>query len=284
MHLTGRKLRYAQYAIAIRDRELPYRRMSSRPRTVEAPQTNANIPLVVYQAWQDDKVGRTHKLAIEEMHDRNPEFDFVLATNEFQFDFMNTNFAGDDILRVFNGSQNGVMSADIFRYCILHKFGGIYLDYSKQLHNPLKNYLQGSETCVLSHERNLIPPQYDFRGMNDDVLADHLFVQWCLMFAPKHVIIERMISNIVKNAWKYDGQVQSDVKGSLLAFTSSHMWTRTVCEMLPKLESSDFTILEPDYGESIFPLIVGSYARYLFRRHYSNSVDSLILNLDNSRL
>lgn len=265
--------------IAIRDRELPLRsiggRVAQRPLRFPSP-----IPGVVHQAWQDNKVGRQHKNIVEAFRDVNPDIDFRLYNNDDQFDYMNTHYKGEAILKVFNGAVNGVMRADIFRYCVLRQQGGIYLDFSKHLQTPLHNFLELQSPCVLSHERNLIPTDLNLRIKPIDPMSGYLFVQWCLMAAPNHRFFNRMIENICIDAPRFNNIEFRNPKDALLRLTSSHMWTKSVWDELHALpELADYALVGADYKEEKFPLIPESYARYLVGGHYSTHSKRTILEM-----
>jgi mannosyltransferase OCH1-like enzyme len=60
-----------------------------------------------------------------------PEFGYHFYTNEMCDEFMRTNMVeefGDVIYEVYNRLPLPVMKADLWRYCIIYKYGGIYAD------------------------------------------------------------------------------------------------------------------------------------------------------------
>ena len=268
-----------QWGLAVRDRELPLRQIQSRP-PFQSFTGKTLIPPIVFQSWQDNRVGRQHKRIVEEFRAQNPNIDFRLYTNDDQYDFMRTHFKGETILDIFEGSLNGVMRADVFRYSVLYKQGGIYLDFSKKLNTPIQEFLELGYPFVLSHERNLIPSDLDIETRPIHDLSENLYVQWCLMAAPGHPFLARMLDNICREAPKYDKVQFRNPKLALLNFTSSYMWTRSVWqELLRDINRSDYVLVAPDYGEDVFPLIPESYARYLLVGHYSGHRNQVVLDL-----
>jgi hypothetical protein len=58
---------------------------------------------------------------------QNPEFTYFLYDDNMCRDFIEKNF-DTDVLYSFNKLKPGAYKADLWRYCILYKYGGIYLD------------------------------------------------------------------------------------------------------------------------------------------------------------
>jgi len=60
-----------------------------------------------------------------------PEFGYYFYTNEMCDEFMRTDMVeefGDVIYEVYNRLPLPVMKADLWRYCVIYKYGGIYAD------------------------------------------------------------------------------------------------------------------------------------------------------------
>lgn len=271
-----------QWMLALRDRELPYRTIEDRDALTHCPAEAADIPLEVYQSWQDRKLGRSHLRDVEEFRKLNPEFKFHVFSNEDQADFMHSRYQGEDILKVFDSSTHGVMRSDIFRYSMLLDAGGVYLDLSKRLTTPMSQFLHLQSPFVLSHERNPIPDDLILpKARSTSSIAPYLFVQWCLISTRNHRFLVRMIDNICRFAPMYAGVEISNPKLALLRLTSSHMWTQSVWQEIASDPVLDYTIAGFDYHEVEFPRIPGSYVRYLVTGHYASERRRVILrNLD----
>jgi mannosyltransferase OCH1-like enzyme len=67
------------------------------------------------------------KLRVEELKKRNPGFKHFLFDDNDCKDFIKNNF-DENILDTYNRLIPGAYKADLWRYCILYKNGGIYLD------------------------------------------------------------------------------------------------------------------------------------------------------------
>jgi mannosyltransferase OCH1-like enzyme len=82
----------------------------------------------------------------------------------------------------------GAMKADFFRYCILYKIGGIYLDIKSIINFPLFKLIQPNDDCILDLPRNNLEPWREHSPT---------YEQWLLIFAPNHPYLLEMINQMV---------------------------------------------------------------------------------------
>jgi mannosyltransferase OCH1-like enzyme len=81
----------------------------------------------------------------------------------------------------------GAMKADFFRYCVLYKLGGVYLDIKSIIYYPIFKLLKPDDICILDLPRNYLEkwrknsPTYE---------------QWLLIFAPGHPYLLEMINQM----------------------------------------------------------------------------------------
>jgi mannosyltransferase OCH1-like enzyme len=67
----------------------------------------------------------------------NPEFNHHLYDDDDCREFIKNNF-NDDVLNAYDSLIPGAYKADLWRYCILYKKGGIYLDIKYKCYNNFK--------------------------------------------------------------------------------------------------------------------------------------------------
>lgn len=266
-----------QWARTLAYLELPLRRFDlCRPASTQGS-VQTRIPSNVYQTWPDNRAGRSHLVAAAQFQQLNPTFSFQVFTNSDQQDYMHSAYVGEDILRVFSKSYNAVLSADIFRYCILRERGGVYIDFSKQLSTPLLSFTRSDTGIVLSHERNLIPEACEIAVQPIIPNHKHLFVQWCILSESNNPFLNRMLDNICRFSGQYEGIRFPFPKQAIVELTGPIMWTRSIWDEIAKGQDRDFGIVGFDYGESEFPRIPGSYVRFLASGHYSQTRDQMVL-------
>jgi len=115
------------------------------------------IPNNVYLTWSSLNVTKNMYSTVLHNINNNPEFNFYIYDDNACIDFIKNHF-DSDVLYVYNNLKPGAYKADLFRYCILYIYGGVYMDIKFILHKKLKylimkyNYifvcdLQTDKTC-----------------------------------------------------------------------------------------------------------------------------------------
>jgi predicted GH43/DUF377 family glycosyl hydrolase len=141
------------------------------------------IPLNLFQTWNTLELPPKMKQTVELLKLQNPEFTHYLYDDEMCRDFIEKNF-DKDILYSFDKLKPGAYKSDLWRYCILYKYGGIYLDIKYNCVNGFKlKYLTNKEYFVKDRFFNSIQGVY----------------QALLVTLPNNPILYDCIQEIVKN-------------------------------------------------------------------------------------
>lgn len=64
------------------------------------------------------------------------DYEYTFFSNKEQYEFIKDNY-DSSILDAYNNLQNLAHKSDVFRYCYLYKYGGVYLDIKIELIKPL---------------------------------------------------------------------------------------------------------------------------------------------------
>ena len=86
-----------------------------------------DIPLQVFQTWNTKILPPKMKETIEYNKTNNPEIAFYIYNDNDCREFIKANF-DPDVLYAFDSLKPGAYKADLWRYCILYKNGGAYID------------------------------------------------------------------------------------------------------------------------------------------------------------
>jgi len=103
----------------------------------DIPRENIVIPLDIYQTWHTKKLPPKMNENVKKLKKINSEFKHHLYDDNDCRDFIKNNF-DKDVLNAFDTLIPGAYKADLWRYCILYKKGGIYLDIKFQCENNFK--------------------------------------------------------------------------------------------------------------------------------------------------
>jgi mannosyltransferase OCH1-like enzyme len=144
------------------------------------------IPLHIYQVWHDLKEMPTSvKESIELIKEQNPEFEHHLYDEGMCRKFIQDNFP-KKVVDAYDSIVPHAIKADLWRYCIMYKMGGIYLDSKYYGVEKFKFiYLTGKEYFCKD-----VP--WSFSGIYNAIL----------ICKPKNKIILKCIDKIVENTEK----------------------------------------------------------------------------------
>jgi hypothetical protein len=101
----------------------------------------SGVPLVVYRSWHSEKIPVRMMATVEKTMKMTPEFDNYFFTDQDCIEFIESNYE-PNVGRAFRCLKAGAYKSDLWRYCILYKRGGIYIDIKLELHLRLKEILE----------------------------------------------------------------------------------------------------------------------------------------------
>lgn len=139
------------------------------------------IPKNIFQSWHTHTLHPTIQKKIDRMKSMNPEYNHQIYMDEDMDKFVNENFAGE-IADCYNRLNIIVAKVDFWRYLVLYKYGGVYLDMDSSIEKPLKDLINDADNAIITAEQN-----------------PNLYVQWALIFNKDHPILKNVIDIIVNN-------------------------------------------------------------------------------------
>ena len=88
---------------------------------------NSVIPLNIFQTWQTKNLPEHMNRRVELLKKQHPRFNHYLFDDNDCREFIKNNF-DSSVLNAYDTLIPGAYKADLWRYCVLYKMGGIYLD------------------------------------------------------------------------------------------------------------------------------------------------------------
>jgi mannosyltransferase OCH1-like enzyme len=138
------------------------------------------IPRNIFQAWHSDTLPNSVKFCIENIKHYNPNFNYYLYNDEKCREFLKLHFS-EDILKTYDAIIPAAIKIDLWRYCVLYKYGGIYLDVKFFCVNGFNfNYLLDKEYFC---------KDFDNYGIYNAII----------ICKPNNEIMKKSINDVVKN-------------------------------------------------------------------------------------
>ena len=142
------------------------------------------IPLNIFQTWYTKKLPPKMEECVDSIKKCNPEFKYFLFDDDECREFIKSNFDAD-VLYSYDSLIPGAFKADLWRYCILYKHGGIYLDIKYKCIN-------GFKFITLTTDEHFVRDRYE--------VLNRLAVYNALMICkPGNEILLKCIHRIVEN-------------------------------------------------------------------------------------
>lgn len=185
------------------------------------------IPKVIYQTFKSDKLPLINRLAIKWLKSRNKDYSYEFYDDERIVAFLLEEY-GQEMLDVYNRLNIGAAKADFFRYAILYKKGGVYLDIDAYVPGHLNDIIRPDDHAVISRE-----------GFPD------LFVQWALVYEAGHPFLKRTLDNVVKNI------KENAYPESVHGMTGPTAYSQAILACIAEQPDIPYRIFGQDYQKAI---------------------------------
>jgi mannosyltransferase OCH1-like enzyme len=139
------------------------------------------IPKNIFQSWYTKILDASIQSKIDSMKSMNPSYNYYLYDDLEMDDFVNNNFPSE-ITECYNKLNIIVAKVDFWRYLVIYKYGGVYLDMDSSIDRPLDEIIKENDQAIITAENNA--------GM---------FVQWAIIFNKEHPILKRVINLVIRN-------------------------------------------------------------------------------------
>ena len=183
----------------------------------------------------------------------NPDYNYYLYDDKDMDVFVNKHYNGE-ISECYNKLNITVAKADFWRYLVLYKYGGIYLDRDSSIEKPLNQLIKEEDQAIITEEGN-----------------PYNYVQWALIFSKEHPILKKTIElvcdNIKNNRYPND----------ILKMTGPDIYTKAIREFHHELfncklnrerkRETDVTYRINNISYRLYGIDFGSY--FTFKHKFS---------------
>jgi mannosyltransferase OCH1-like enzyme len=221
------------------------------------------IPKRIYQTWKTKELPNGIRLVIKRMMELNPTYTHYLYDDTEMDSFVNEHFNGP-IADAYNQLNIGASRADMWRYLILYKYGGVYLDIDSAILKCLDTLIRKEDVAIITREQ--------FNG---------LYNQWILIFKKGHPLLKAIIEQCVEN-------INKRSSNNILHLTGSTVFTKVInkClmdstkEIKGHIWNTPDTLLETYFFEKEHPFRCRFYGIDMndYAQYHSEHFDELYKN------
>jgi inositol phosphorylceramide mannosyltransferase catalytic subunit len=163
----------------------------------------------------------------------------------------------------------GAARADFFRYLLMFKVGGVYLDIKSTCIAPLDDVLIPDDEFILSHWSKSHPGF----GRHPGLGASGEFQQWHIICAPKHPLMMSIMNDIANNIEQYDALRDGYGKNGVMKVTGPLAYSKAINKVLGAHKHRVVDVEELGFRYS---LLEKEDHKGIFEMHYSDVYEPLV--------
>ncbi|MET3112756.1 hypothetical protein AAKU52_000474 [Pedobacter sp. CG_S7] len=185
------------------------------------------IPKIIHQTFKSADLPFITRWQISRFKKKNADYLY-----EFYDDLRIEQFLVEeydaDTLSLYKRINIGAAKADFFRYAVLYKKGGIYIDIDSAIIGKLNDFIKAEDSAILSKEKN-----------------PGLYVQWALIYQANHPFLKKTLALIFDNIRtnKYPHDVHQ--------MTGPKVYSDAIKQCLVENPSISYRILGTDYNDHL---------------------------------
>lgn len=142
------------------------------------------IPRLIHQTAKTKEIPENWQVFQRKLIELHPGWTYKLWTDEDNYDFVKKEFP--DFYPIFIGFPKNIMRADVIRYLLMYRLGGLYMDLDYEMLKPFD---------LLDHDIVLPWESEGDRGEGFDLIANSLFAS-----APGHPFWKAVLDSIAKDS------------------------------------------------------------------------------------
>ncbi len=204
------------------------------------------------------------------LRSRNPGWSYTLFGDDDIRAFIGDEY-GRDVLRLYDriDLRYGAARADLFRYLLIYRRGGVYLDVKSRFDRPIDEVIRGDEGYVLSHWRNGAGSPHEGWGLHDALrhVPGGEVQQWHVIAAPGHPFLYAVIERVLDGIGRYSVRRNEVGWPGVLGLTGPIAYTQAIAPLTGRYPCrifADEAALGLEYN-----VLGGSAHKTLFGQHYT---------------
>lgn len=159
----------------------------------ESLQDQQKIPFHIYQTWHTKHLSKKMKNCVEKIKKDNPEFEHHFYDVHECRTFIKENF-DKEVLDAYDKLKPLAFKADLWRYCVLYKNGGVYLDIKYHCENGFKLI-------------NVINTELLVKEFWNGKFVENVVNNGFMIYEPNNHVLEKIIKRI---CWNVQNKYYSD--------------------------------------------------------------------------
>ncbi|EZQ11583.1 glycosyltransferase family 32 protein [Acinetobacter sp. Ver3] len=241
------------------------------------------IPKIIHQTYRTKVLPSDIEKIISDLKQLNPDWEYRFYTDDDILNYIKLNYEP----RILNSYLAinpiyGAAKADFFRYLLLYREGGVYLDIKSTCIYPLNTVIHDDDKFIITQWQNEKGQINEGAGLFDYLINDlgvdnGEYQQWFIISEPKSPFLKQVISHVVNNIdnykpWKY--KLNSYGKKGVLFVTGPVAYTKAIQEVIEDFPHR-FERYDKNLGFIYNALNNKSHTKVL-SKHYANFKEPIV--------
>jgi hypothetical protein len=237
------------------------------------------IPQIIHQTFPVKTLPPALQENVDAMCALNPDWEHRLYDDADVESFIERSY-GKSILRLYRqiNPRYGAARADLFRYLLLYKEGGVYLDIKSTARSPLSQVLRPDDRFLISQWPHETGSPFSGWGLDESLshVPEGEFMQWLIIASPGHPFLRAAIRNVLRNLRVYLPSEHGVGRMSVLHVTGPIAYTLAI---EPLLSQQPHRVVlshtELNFHYTIFRKFMAH--GQLFPTHYASQTEPVVL-------
>ena len=235
----------------------------------------SNIPKIIHQTYRTSNLPNELQSIVNQLRAANPEWEYRFYDDDDIVRFISAVY-GQEVLGYYNriNPHYGAAKADLFRYLLMYKEGGVYLDIKSSFHKPIDDILKQNDQYLLCGWDNRKGEKHEGFGLHKELSAIEggEYEQWHIIAAPGSPFLRSVIDAVLTNIDRYMPWHRTGMIG-VLRLTGPIAYTLAIEPLLAKYPHR-YERVHAVYG-LVYSALQTSH-KTLFKEHYSHRTDSVV--------
>lgn len=183
------------------------------------------IPKIIHQTFKTKTLPFITRWHIKKFRKNNLDYSYEFYDDNRIEEFLKNEYA-PEVLESYKKLNIGAAKADFFRYAVLYKKGGVYVDIDSGINGSLNSFIMQDDFAVITREGH-----------------PELFAQWALVYSPEHPFLKTTMEMVMENIAcnKYPHNVH--------LMTGPSVYTNAITASLKSNPNIKYRILGIDYNK-----------------------------------
>jgi len=195
-----------------------------------------SIPKNIFMTMSDrSKLHPIFSKNIETLKEKNQGWKFRFFDDKAQVNFIRKYYSLHYLnLYLSIDKKYGAARADYFRYLLMYKLGGVYLDVKSTCNKKLDDVIRINDEYILSEWSKDPTSKYFGWGSHKKIAIGSELQQWHIICRPKHPFLKAVIDCVSKNIQYYQPLKDGVGKLDVLNTTGPLAYTKAIRPLLKK--------------------------------------------------